>query len=429
MLTAIVLFPILDVKWDRKMNIKYEQKRQKRYKQYLQKKAVSINEIKQSQKDILYKTYLNVDECAKIILKKEPRLWERKIEDDEFLSIRIGIGKVPLKVNIVYPQEKFSMVDDNLVLALNNLIDESKSIDNCPVSVSLIKNNISSIISNDEELSHKYLKNLILQLITFQNYEDLKIIFFIDKNNSEYWEYVKMLPHIWNNTKQIRFFADNYNDMNEISSFLLEELMNRTEDNNIDKNYNSFSPYYLIITDNYQLINNLNFISELFKQKINIGFSLLCLSKDVFNLPSSCKTFIELKDKNNGILYNNENDQITQTEIKLEPLYDISFEKIALKLLSIPLKDKKAIAALPSEYSFLEMLNVGNVSQLNILDNWKKNDTTLSLKAPIGIDGDGKTIFFDIHEKYHGPHGLIAGSTGSGKSEFIISYILNLAIN
>ncbi|UKI58654.1 MAG: hypothetical protein L6V81_04570 [Clostridium sp.] len=32
-------------------------------------------------------------------------------------------------------------------------------------------------------------------------------------------------------------------------------------------------------------------------------------------------------------------------------------------------------------------------------------------------------------KKFHGPHGLIAGSTGSGKSEFIITYVLSLAVN
>ena len=53
----------------------------------------------------------------------------------------------------------------------------------------------------------------------------------------------------------------------------------------------------------------------------------------------------------------------------------------------------------------------------------------MSLKAPIGIDSSGRIIDLDIHERFHGPHGLIAGSTGSGKSELIITYILSLAVN
>ena len=75
------------------------------------------------------------------------------------------------------------------------------------------------------------------------------------------------------------------------------------------------------------------------------------------------------------------------------------------------------------------MYDVGRVEQLNVYDRWKNNDTTMSLQAPVGIDATGIQIALDVHEKYHGPHGLIAGSTGSGKSEFIITYILSLAIN
>ena len=35
----------------------------------------------------------------------------------------------------------------------------------------------------------------------------------------------------------------------------------------------------------------------------------------------------------------------------------------------------------------------------------------------------------DLHERYHGPHGLVAGTTGSGKSETLQTYILSLALN
>lgn len=41
----------------------------------------------------------------------------------------------------------------------------------------------------------------------------------------------------------------------------------------------------------------------------------------------------------------------------------------------------------------------------------------------------GAPCYLDVHEKYHGPHGLVAGTTGSGKSETLQTYILSLAVN
>ena len=295
---------------------------------------------------------------------------------------------------------------------------------------SLVKNNVSSIVATDKEFTRKYIKNIILQLVTFHSYEDLKLVFLIDEKNSKDWEYVKMIPHLWDDKKQIRFFADNYNDMNQLSTYLMKELTNRIE-NGIDEVdiYKKNSPYYLIITDNYKIINNLTFITEFLKIKKNIGFSLLCITDDVYSVPSNCRTFIDVRENPKGLLYENGVDEIYQTEIRIEPVYTVFFEKVAQELANIPIKEKKGETSLPDNYSFLEMYNVGKIEQLDILERWKKNDSTLSLRVPIGVDSNGMIISLDAHEKFHGPHGLIAGSTGSGKSEFIITYILSLAIN
>ena len=126
-------------------------------------------------------------------------------------------------------------------------------------------------------------------------------------------------------------------------------------------------------------------------------------------------------------MFESEISSTNQSKFKFDDSYTFFFEKICKEISNIPIKyTASGQKMLPSSYGFLEMYDVGKIEQLNILERWKKNDSTISLQAPIGIDSAGMPIVLDIHEKFHGPHGLIAGSTGSGKSEFIITYILHL---
>ena len=102
---------------------------------------------------------------------------------------------------------------------------------------------------------------------------------------------------------------------------------------------------------------------------------------------------------------------------------------VVQKIANVPVEFLDGNYVLPDMITFLEMEKVGKVEQLNIIDRWNLNDSTQSLKAEVGLDSSGNLMYLDLHEKYHGPHGLIAGMTGSGKSEFIITYILSMAIN
>ena len=434
MLISILLIPILIQKWQKKRDKKWETKRQKKYSEYIEKKKIDIQKIKDEQRKILFENYATTEECTQIILNKEKRLWERTIEDPDFLSVNLGVGDIPLDINISYPEkEEFSMEEeDNLKKMLDDFTKEVKTLKDAPVTISLTKQKIIAYIDKEEENIDKFMQNMFIQLMAFQSYDELKLVFLLKKDNLKKWEYVKMFPYVWNDEKDFRFFEDDIKHMEELSKYLEDEFNKRAseyDDTLPNNDPNKNSPYYLIITDDYRKIENLKIITNIFEQKGNLGFSIFCIAKDIAELPNECKTFISIEN-NSGKIFTSDLSKENEIHFKFNNLNTFFFERIIKNISNIPIKYKLTEKnSLPTHYSFLEMYNVGLVEQLNILDRWKNNDSTLSLAAPIGVKATGKLINLDIHEKFHGPHGLIAGSTGSGKSEFIITYILSLAIN
>lgn len=90
--------------------------------------------------------------------------------------------------------------------------------------------------------------------------------------------------------------------------------------------------------------------------------------------------------------------------------------------------DVKEMYHFEAELSFYDLHNIECASDLNILNHWNQEKCIDGIKAMIGIDQNGNKMTLDLHEKGDGPHGLLAGTTGSGKSEFIITLLLSLAI-
>lgn len=428
MLIGMIVFPIATNKYESNRKRKNEIIRQEKYKKYISSKENILKDIAGKQERIINENIIPVEECNEIILEKDVRLWERQVTDEDFLAVRLGIGELPLDIKIKFAEEKFTLEEDNLFEMVTDLVDKSSTKKKLPLSFSFIEHNASAIISENEKLLVNYMNSILLQLITFQSPEDLKIVFFTNKEKINNWRYIKYLPHLFNNTKEIRFFADNLDEIRDISSFIEEEFKAREKSKKENKDI-SFIPHYIIISDDMKTLENISMIKEIFKDNINYGFSLLCLSDNLYKLPKECNTFIKINEKG-GELFESAITSNSRQNFLLDEPIKINYNIISKKLMNLPIKYKtEAQSSLPNTYSFLEMYNVGRIEGLNILERWSRNDATLSLEAPIGIDNSGMPIVLDIHEKKHGPHGLIAGSTGSGKSEFLITYILSLAVN
>ena len=423
MLASGLLWPILTRAYQ-KFSLKlYEKKRQKLYRKYIDKKELDIDERMEIQRKSLLENNFSVADCQNIIRGHNIKLWQRRITDEDFLTLPVGIGDTPMKIEIKYPEEHFTLEEDNLLDIAHELGKKERILKDVPITFSFYDNKTTGIVGN-AFITKDFIDRLILQMFTNYSYDELKIVIFTSLDNEKDWEYLKVLPHVWSNDKSFRYFGSSNEDYREII-YNLEKVYNERMQS---KSEGKVKPQYVIITDAIKSIDNYDFIKNIMSMNNNIGFNIIMLVDKVTALPNECKSFISVSNEECQIYSRIINSEAQKFKIDYAPIDEIY--NCAKILANIPIDIKSEVeASLPDSYKFLEMYQVGKVEQLNALDRWKKSNPILSLQAPVGIGKSGEVITLDLHEKYHGPHGLIAGTTGSGKSEFILTYILSLAIN
>lgn len=434
MIASTLLWPSLLKKYNKKKMLKNEEKRQQKYGDYLIEKRNKITQIKHNQHQILVENYPEPKYIQNIIIQRKRNLWERQIESEDFLSVRVGVGTIPLKINLQYSVEDFTMSEDNLKQKLEQTAETAKDITNCPVTINLAERN-KLVLIGEKQYKETMLKSMILQLATYQAYNDLKLVFMINEPQGDMWENFKMLPHTWSDSKDIRFYATNYEDMSKLS-FYLEQVFTARKyseadggkriENNLG--YKNVQPYYLLIVDNIKKIKNLEIIDKVLKEERNIGFGIIVLNDGISNLPNEITHFLSADGSKSAIITNDLNKN-NQQAFSMDSFEDVNFPLMCEKLSNIPIKSETILNEMKNSVGFLEMYKVGRVEHLNILERWALNNPVNSLSVPIGLRADGELFMLDLHEKFHGPHGLIAGMTGSGKSEFIITFILSMCLN
>lgn len=437
MIVGSLILPRVATKYQKKKKKEREKLRQEKYGVYLQEKEAKISGIIKKQAQILTDNSISIKDCENIITSRNRNFWSREINDDDFLKVRLGSGDVDASLFIKAPEEHFTLDEDNLLKNVYEMVSKYQKLVNVPINFSLVEKNIAALICNCS-YKDKYLDGIILQLATLQSAGDLKIIIFTNEEKEPHWEYTKFLPHCFSEDKITRFFATNEEEMKEISNLLEEEFKKRKavltnqdkaeEEIKLEAGYKNFIPYYLIINDDYKTAKNIPIINAILKTDNNFGFSLLVVEETMKELPNKCETFIEIGEKDGCILEKNISSK-SQIVFKGEYEDNLDMKRLSSLLANIPIMTKDGVSVLPASLSFLDMYGVSKIEQLNIINRWKVNNPVTNLNAPVGVHANGEQFKLNLHEKAHGPHGLIAGSTGSGKSEFIITYILSMALN
>ena len=408
----------------------YELLRQKKYFDYISEQKARIDAVAEQQRDILIRENPSPVDCLQNVINTNRNLWERMPGDRDFLDIRVGMGYeelcVPVKTRTY--SGTVSMEEDEILAMSEQLIEETRIVDNVPARISLLKNSSVGIIGNRTKVI-SLVKNMLVALTTEHSYQDVHVVGIFDEEEQKEWEGLRWLPHFWDENKQTRYLAFTKEDAHNLCEYFHEIVKQRKREMQAYSYGKSKLnlPCYVFIFGSKRYMEMEQIMSDLFMDEPAMGVSSLFLFDDLYSLPHDCKMIVDVNDGPSAYLRNEVNNKFIFTmdhDLKCDD-YDV----FARRMSAIELEGFAVSAPIPKSVTFLQGYGVQRVEQLDAERRWAQAKAYESLAAPIGVLGGGKTFSLDIHEKAHGPHGLVAGTTGSGKSELLQTWILSMALN
>lgn len=396
------------------------------YNEYLTAMAKEMDDFILQKSKALNYVYPSTDECIKFALDRENRLWERSPTDEDFMRLRIGRGRAPSGMKIEAPGRQLSLSADPLTEAANRLADARKTMDGVPVYCDLTHGNSVGVIG-DRSVRRELVNNMIVQASALHSYDELRLSIFFSKSEGEDWDWIKWLPHVFDNERAVRFMANNKSDAEQIIKCFDDEFRQRkqkVQEGNSNKTI--FAPFYLFVIADISLVERTSLLKYLLENNEDMQIGVIFLSEEMRQLPKECQTIIDLT-QGEWTIYN-KRDALHQQAFVADRISGALYERYSRALAPLRLDSTmSAESKFPDSITFLEGYGVKRPSQLDTVDLWGRHDAYKSMAVPLGIRDNGEPFYFDILAGHHGPHGVVVGTTGSGKTEAIQSWILSMS--
>lgn len=427
-----VFWSLKNMKFQREKNRTEELKRFEKYGQYLIDRSNDIKVKYDNNAMVMRKLYQDAETVCGYT-RDSVELWNRNVRHEDFLCHRLGIGQVPFQAEIVVPKERFSMIDDSLSEKPSMIKESYKLLHDVPVCVNLYENKLVGIIGGENYAGcYTVVQDLVAQIAASNCYTDVKMAFAYDSNgdeDSDMWKFARWLPHVWSEDGKVRYVGADRSEVSDVFYDIMQILRFRAQEAEEHRGRETFpKPYYILFVKNSDLLEGELLAKYVCNADVNYGITTVLLAKSYDELPNECEYIIENTPEYQG-MYRVTDGVDDRIGIKYDMVASDRLEDFARRLSSIRVKEEESGGEIPNVLTFFDMYGVSRLEELNVMERWRKNRTYESLRALVGQKAGGVGCYLDVHEKYHGPHGLVAGTTGSGKSETLQTYMLSLALN
>ncbi len=383
-------------------------------------------------------------------VRQRAYLWERRPEDPDFLMVRVGKGRQPLSVKIEFPSQQ--KTSSPLTQELQQLKDDFAFVKDVPCSIPLTKVKSLGITGRRQDVA-AFTHGMLCQIAVHHSPQEVRILGIYPTSQKHDWEWLQQLPHTvpLKMGKQRRLVAEGQEEANQVLNILLEELSRRAsklEEEAASEKKRSESksaapgialPHLVVIVHDYVEVRQHPTLTNAFKLGEQLGVSVIYLVAQEQAIPSECRAVLRLSTEEH---VNTDSHQrkvplkyaaagfagatLENVDADLVELTTVQRITSALSMLKL-VEEGEDTVNLPTNLRLLDLLELPYADQLDVEQWWNSGPRFGYLRVPIGQGVNG-TIWIDLNESAHGPHGIIAGTTGAGKSELLQSLIVGLAI-
>ncbi|MBO5460397.1 MAG: type VII secretion protein EssC [Ruminococcus sp.] len=398
-----------------------KKQREEKYNSYIAMQENKIQGLREKESAILRQKYLSVGEDVALVERFDSRLFERSAADDDFLEVYLGTGTKKAECKVKFKKQEYKDTEDEMADYPMYLHDRYEYLENVPISVNLRENPVIGVTGQRGKL-YQMLKNMVLDLAARHFYSDVKMYFIMEEKDTPQFEWMRWLRHAYDARTDSRTFMYDEDSEKFVLEFLYGELSRREM---LSKEEKPLQEQYVIFVYRSEALL-LHPVARYIGRK-DLGFTFIFFEEHPELLHNGCKQVIYLDaNANQGCIVLSE-DGDKQQSFVYEHISSERAGAFAKRLGCVYVDEVSLEGNLTKNISLYELMHIMSADDINLRKRWATSRIYETMAAPLGVKSGNEVVYLDLHEKYHGPHGLVAGTTGSGKSEILQSYILSMA--
>jgi S-DNA-T family DNA segregation ATPase FtsK/SpoIIIE len=450
-MVCITLLMAFGMRWSQSRSVKKRRVRNRhKYRMYLTSTERQLGHDAELQLAAADRLYPDHERLWGLVLSRT-NLWERRAHDRDFLEVRVGKGRVeharPVRLDIS---------DDPLADRERDLEDEAETVkqrwervNDAPVTLDLSGARVVSLVGAPDE-GRDLARSLISQFAAFRAPNDLRVMACYQGEDAEAWEWMKWLPHARSEVRARQdapelvpppiLLADSFERLSDLLEGevgpRLEQLQRLEEEAQgaARADLRVSAPHLVLFVDGFSPSSpagRLPLMREIMEQGQRLNATVVCLADALETEPSEADVRVVISRGAAAMVEDRRGDGR-----RLEGVWPDSAdlglcEAVARALAPLRLEDRDAGRGVAEEARALDLFGFASPDEADPARTWRDRPRREQLRVPIGVGNDGSQVILDLKQAAEGglgPHGLIVGATGSGKSELMRTLVSGLAL-